>query len=106
MMGLSRRGREHAKRRRTIAAQRGGDQKIQANHRDLGVPPVPTGDTPKLYRFFCGKKEQCVQENSRILVKKGTKCPFMTLATPMYENAVNWTTVSIEKHLSFVKKKF
>jgi hypothetical protein len=98
MMGLSRRGREHAKRRRTIAAQRGGDQKIQANHRDLGVPPVPTGDTPK--------KEQCVQENSRILVKKGTKCPFMTLATPMYENAVNWTTVSIEKHLSFVKKKF
>ena len=51
-------------------------------------------------------KRQCVQENRMIFVKKGTKYPFMPVATLMHESDVNRLTPSIEERLPFVEKKF
>src|SRR5947208_8232754 len=101
MMRQKCRAREHAGRRRTIAAQRDGDQMDQANHQNLGVPPVPTGDTLLLYRIDLRASDNVYKKNWSIFVKKGTKCPFMPPATAMHEDGVNRSASSIEKHLSF-----
>src|SRR5437773_10701195 len=78
----------------------------QANHQNLGVPPVPRGDTLLLYRIDLRASDNVYKKNWSIFVKKGTKCPFMPPATAMREDGVNRVSHSIEKHLSFVRKKF